>query len=311
MKTLTTFIFILISLCANGQALQQEISNIKTNLDMSSTQKLDMSLNALVSEIGDKRIVALGEDTHGTREFYELRAAITKKLIEEKGFNMIVLENPYEDLEILSQNLQTEPINSLMKKHLFSIYQTEKMKEFLIWLKKYNQTHTPIPFKGCDDSMRELLPEMITSVLKPNMTNAIKGILDEFTLRVNSEPNEYYAKFPEKKPEKVDYYSYSREIYRLILKLEEEIKKENISSKRLEELMLNAKNSYINYEMIYSGKIITRDIVMAERVAFFAKDPNAKIIVWAHNAHISKAVIIDNEIGLMGRNLKKNFQKTM
>ncbi|WP_298513838.1 erythromycin esterase family protein [uncultured Kordia sp.] len=307
MKTLTTFIIILISLCANGQTLQQEINKVKTNLDVSSTQKLDMSLDALVSEIGDKRIIALGEDTHGTKEFYELRSIITKKLIEEKGFNMVILENPYEDLERLSQNLQTEPIDSLMKKHLFSIYQTEKMKDFLLWLKKYNQSHTPVPFKGCDDSYREILPEMLSKELKANMTAAMEKILEEFKLRVELFPSEFYTKFPEKKPAKVDNYGYNREIYRLIINLEKEVKKENIVSKRLEELLMNAKNSYINYEMVYTGSIITRDIVMAERVAFFAKNPTAKIVVWTHNAHISKEVIIDNEIGLMGRNLKKEF----
>lgn len=307
MKKIFLFFTICMTLCTNGQTLQTAIENIKTPLDISSPQKLDMSLNALVSQIGDKRIIALGEDTHGTAEFYELRAAITKKLIQEKGFNMVVLENPYEDLEVLSQNLQTQPIDSLMKKHLFSIYQTKKMKEFLVWLKKYNQTHTPIPFKGCDDSYREILPEMLSKELQSNMTPEIKEILQQFKLRVALEPNEFYAKFPEKKPAKVDNYGYNREVYRLIVNLETAVKKENISSKRLDELLLNAKNSYINYEMIFTGKIITRDIVMAERVAYLAKDPKAKIIVWAHNAHISKEVIIDNEIGLMGRNLKKEF----
>ncbi|WP_298418503.1 erythromycin esterase family protein [uncultured Kordia sp.] len=305
MKTGTILIAIFFSLYANSQELQQEINIIKTDIHLSSTQKLDRSLDALVSEIGDKRIVALGEDTHGTKEFYGLRNAITQKLIKEKGFNMVILENPYEDLEMLSKNLQTEPIDSLMKKHLFSIYQTVEMKEFLSWLKKYNQTHTPIPFKGCDDSCREILPELLFEELQSNMTVEVKEILEQYKLRVTLNSSEFYAKFPEKKPEKDD--DYDREVYRLILNLEKALKKENNSSKRLKELMLNAKNSYINYEMIYTGNIITRDIVMAERVAHLVKDPNAKIIVWAHNAHISKEVIIDNEIGLMGRNLKKEF----
>jgi erythromycin esterase-like protein len=33
-----------------------------------------------------------------------------------------------------------------------------------------------------------------------------------------------------------------------------------------------------------------------------------KIIVWAHNAHISNEIITDNEIGIMGRNLKQEFK---
>jgi erythromycin esterase-like protein len=46
---------------------------------------------------------------------------------------------------------------------------------------------------------------------------------------------------------------------------------------------------------------------MADRISFLAKNSDGKIIVWAHNAHISKEIITDNEIGIMGRDLKKEF----
>lgn len=38
----------------------------------------------LLRQIGDAQIVMIGEATHGTHEFYEERARITKRLIEEK-----------------------------------------------------------------------------------------------------------------------------------------------------------------------------------------------------------------------------------
>ena len=41
---------------------------------------------ALEEIVGDARIVLIGESSHGTHEFYEARAEITKWLIEEKGF---------------------------------------------------------------------------------------------------------------------------------------------------------------------------------------------------------------------------------
>jgi erythromycin esterase-like protein len=46
---------------------------------------------------------------------------------------------------------------------------------------------------------------------------------------------------------------------------------------------------------------------MADRISFLAKESDEKIIVWAHNAHISNEIITDNEIGIMGRDLKKEF----
>ncbi|HEX3640341.1 MAG TPA: hypothetical protein VHV10_03515 [Ktedonobacteraceae bacterium] len=42
--------------------------------------------------IGDARFVLLGEASHGTHEFYQARAQITKRLITEKGFTAVAVE---------------------------------------------------------------------------------------------------------------------------------------------------------------------------------------------------------------------------
>jgi erythromycin esterase-like protein len=43
--------------------------------------------DALLDVVGDRPIVLLGEGSHGTHEFYALRAEITARLVEEKGFD--------------------------------------------------------------------------------------------------------------------------------------------------------------------------------------------------------------------------------
>ena len=47
--------------------------------------------------IGDARIVLIGESSHGTHEFYDARAEITKWLIEHKGFNAVAAEADWPD----------------------------------------------------------------------------------------------------------------------------------------------------------------------------------------------------------------------
>jgi erythromycin esterase-like protein/predicted phosphoribosyltransferase len=47
--------------------------------------------------IGDARVVLIGESSHGTHEFYEARAEITKWLIEKKGFNAVAAEADWPD----------------------------------------------------------------------------------------------------------------------------------------------------------------------------------------------------------------------
>jgi erythromycin esterase-like protein len=52
---------------------------------------------ALMSRIGDARLVLLGEASHGTHEFYRERARITKRLITELGFNAVAIEGDWPD----------------------------------------------------------------------------------------------------------------------------------------------------------------------------------------------------------------------
>jgi erythromycin esterase-like protein len=51
----------------------------------------------LLEMIGDARFVLLGEATHGTHEFYQARAEITKRLIREKGFSFVAWEADWPD----------------------------------------------------------------------------------------------------------------------------------------------------------------------------------------------------------------------
>ena len=53
--------------------------------------------DALLALIGDAHHVLLGEATHGTHEFYAERAAITRRLIEERGFDAVAIEGDWPD----------------------------------------------------------------------------------------------------------------------------------------------------------------------------------------------------------------------
>lgn len=51
----------------------------------------------LVDRIGDARFVLLGEASHGTAEYYDWRAEISRRLIEQKGFNFVAVEGDWPD----------------------------------------------------------------------------------------------------------------------------------------------------------------------------------------------------------------------
>lgn len=57
----------------------------------------DADYDALLDAVGDRSFVLLGEATHGTREFYRMRAAITRRLIDEKHFDAVAVEGDWPD----------------------------------------------------------------------------------------------------------------------------------------------------------------------------------------------------------------------
>ncbi|TIM21278.1 MAG: erythromycin esterase family protein, partial [Mesorhizobium sp.] len=57
----------------------------------------DPAFGELFDRFGDRRVVLLGEASHGTSEFYRARAAITRRLIEKHGFTIVAVEADWPD----------------------------------------------------------------------------------------------------------------------------------------------------------------------------------------------------------------------
>jgi erythromycin esterase-like protein len=51
----------------------------------------------LIDLIGDARFVLIGEASHGTHEFYRIRAQVSKLLIAQRGFNAVAVEADWPD----------------------------------------------------------------------------------------------------------------------------------------------------------------------------------------------------------------------
>lgn len=71
----------------------------------------DTDFDPLLKLIGDSRFVRIGEASHGTNEFYRLRAQITKRLIAEKGFTAVAVKADWPDAYRVNQfaTLEREP----------------------------------------------------------------------------------------------------------------------------------------------------------------------------------------------------------
>src|SRR4051812_1447988 len=83
------------------QALRNHLAQLLqlSNYNIPVMHELNTSsdLTALLEDIGDADVVMLGEASHGTHEYYTWRMAISKRLIQEKGFSFIAVEGDWPD----------------------------------------------------------------------------------------------------------------------------------------------------------------------------------------------------------------------
>jgi erythromycin esterase-like protein len=99
----------------------------------------------LIEEIGDAHYVLLGEATHGTHEFYQARAKITKRLITEKNFTAVTWEADWPDALQVNRFIRgtgeyRDAKDSLRGFQRFPtwIWRNTDILELVGWLRKHN-----------------------------------------------------------------------------------------------------------------------------------------------------------------------------
>ena len=109
----------------------------------------------------DNRIIALGEATHGNKEFQELKLNIFKKLVEENGVRAFAIEGDFGGCLEVNEYIHGGSGSTLevVKKIGFKIYQTKEMIELIDYMRDYNLSHIDddIRFYGFDMQRTEYL----------------------------------------------------------------------------------------------------------------------------------------------------------
>lgn len=102
----------------------------------------DADLDALLDRIGDARAVCVGEASHGTHEFYQLRARITQALIERKGFTVVGAEADWPDAERVDAYVRhREPGEQeweAFARFPTWMWRNEPVRDFVEWLRERN-----------------------------------------------------------------------------------------------------------------------------------------------------------------------------
>jgi erythromycin esterase-like protein len=106
--------------------------------------------DSLLKLIGDARFVLLGEASHGTHDFYDQRAQITRRLILEKGFTAVAVEADWPDayrvnryVRGASNDSDSEEALSGFKRFPTWMWRNADVLDFVGWLREHNDALSP------------------------------------------------------------------------------------------------------------------------------------------------------------------------
>jgi len=269
----------------------------------------DADVGALLERIGDARVVCLGEATHGTSEFYALRAHITQALVRRCGCTIVAAEADWPDAARINRYARGLPAPPVPEWRAFArfpqwMWRNHETLGFVEWLREWNVTHPPVGFYGLD------LYSLYRSV------RLVLDYLDRVDPAAARTARERYGRLM---PWEGDPATYGRAAvsgrYRdcedeVVAMLRDMIAREVDYAARDREHFLDAvgnarvvANAEAYYRIMYYGGSASwnrRDQHMFETLEALLRfhGPHAKAVLWEHNSHLGDAAA--TEMGVRG-----------
>jgi len=236
-------------------------------------------LDPLLESIGDKRLVFLGEASHGTHEFYTWRAHITKRLIEEKGFNFVAVEGDWPDCFELNRYIKgfkdaakhpSDVMNTYFKRWPTWMWGNWEVAALAGWMRQYNLKKTGslqerVGFYGLDVySLLESLEAILTYMRDVDGEESIKtaeralACFERVAVMGKEDVGQAYGMAATLTP-----YSCRKEVVRLLVKVRQEAAKLAETKPQDDEAAENSLSAELNTKVGWVGRV--RDLGMVSR----------------------------------------------
>src|SRR3569833_1214687 len=104
----------------------------------------DDGFAAFFDRFGDARVICLGEASHGTSEFYSARAAISRRLIERHGFNVVAVEADWPDAATIDRYVRHRPWREgemkAFERFPLWMWRNREFDAFVRWMRGHNES---------------------------------------------------------------------------------------------------------------------------------------------------------------------------
>jgi len=260
-------------------------------------------LEMLKPLLHDKRIVFLGESSHGAAEFNLAKTRLIQFLHQEMGYNVLAFESGMGNAMNAQGQIDKQTAKQTMKDSIFGVWWTKETLPLFEYAKKTQKTDKPLKLAGFDIQQQNAFTNgdwLQNSQLAKQFSEVEEQLVDwSFGKDLKG--------YQEAKPSIIEVY---KQVKSQVQLKEKELQAAYPSEPHIVKLMertladrIRLADEYVelsiqsnidlenhNPESFYKT-MEWRDQVMMENLLWLAEEiyPTEKFIVWAHNDHIRKA----------------------
>lgn len=273
----------------------------------------DADYDPLMQLIGDAHFVLIGDGSHGTHEFYNERARITKRLIREKGFTSVAVEADWPDAYRVNRYVRgigdgATAIDTLegFKRFPAWMWRNTDVLDFVGWLRDYNdslsQDSLKAGFYGLDlYSLHGSIEAVLNYLEKVDPEAATRARYRYSCFEHFGEDNQAYgysASFGLTDPCRDEVIEQLVELQRCASEYSQgdgQVAEDEFFYAEQNARLVKSAEEY--YRTMFEGRVSSwnlRDKHMADTLDALAthldKDGrHTKVVVWAHNSHLGDA----------------------
>ncbi len=266
-----------------------ELNSIAIEFNGSAPDQNSTDLK-LVKGLGDAKIVGLGEATHGSKEFFEMKHRIFKYLVEEKGFRIMgfecdLAESLYLDHYITTGEIVTgDPdLRTMMRNKIhFWTWRVEEVARLIEWMRDFNvnrEASDMVHLYGVDcQSLKDasFFFNRFFGSNKPEIWEEFKDFFEEL------DKTDYSTLAALNGDSKENFKNNLLALKNRIIEFREQLmgtgEREYLIHQRIAETLLQ------NFNLI-ADNIGNRDHYMGENALWLSELNSGGVALWAHNSH--------------------------
>ncbi|MEV7141255.1 erythromycin esterase family protein [Streptomyces tauricus] len=290
---------------ASGQSPESVVAAIERSARPLKSTDPDAStrdLDALGRMVGGADVVGLGEATHGSQDFFRMKHRLFRHLVEKKGFRTFSLELAWSSGVRINEYVlygkgELKDIAREEFQGAYRIWNNQDYIDLIEWMRDYNRSHPNDPVQFMGNDMGYAGPESYERVTD-HVARAHPRLLERVTelyrgLAPTTDAGTYsdaYLKLP--LAERAERSERTRKVYELLrdqrpARGDRQAHLWAVQHARAIHQMAAGYSLDITDEAEVTKMMRMRDEVMAENVAWWRKHTGDRILLSAHNTHVS------------------------